>query len=357
LEIGPILYGDELIFYSNDRTNGVERPLFFLDTINGSVKRTWSNATGIDFRKEDAAQTGNYLVFGDLSSVTCWDLQSNALTWSNNQLAGTGIYEHNGYVYRGTYFKSSGTSNNAAAMLRSPVETNQWDTVYSLKPTENYSFRFFGCGFSNLPNGDEIVVWKSRSWTGWDTVYAQIFAYNLTADTLLWSSDVFFDEETTKGTLKVVDGVVYGLLERSVVAINLYSGKTIWAKKLWYDTNFNYRVDHFYIQDGYVLISYAYNDYTTLVYLNKSDGQISRMAQGLPQISQPYVYFEGKLFGTGDRISCVDIASGKDLLANSIQNNVAEHFWPTSRITIDPIRRVFYCHDGVYAYCIKIPDL
>jgi hypothetical protein len=52
-------------------------------------------------------------------------------------------------------------------------------------------------------------------------------------------------------------------------------------------------------------------------------------------------------------ISIINIASGENLLADYDQSMFES--W-NSGITIDPDRRVFYCHDGEYAYCIKIPD-
>jgi hypothetical protein len=87
--------------------------------------------------------------------------------------------------------------------------------------------------------------------------------------------------------------------------------------------------------------------------LRKNNGTIWK-AQQAPSIYDKYTYFEGKLWGAGDGISAIDLATGEDLLKGYQQ--IHNDNW-YSAITIDPLRRVMYCHDGVYAYCIKIPDL
>jgi hypothetical protein len=74
----------------------------------------------------------------------------------------------------------------------------------------------------------------------------------------------------------------------------------------------------------------------------------------IPYKEYCFADFEGRLFGVGIGLGIIDIASGENL-ADKYDQSVFRRWW--SGITIDPDRRVFYCHDGYYAYCIKIPDL
>ncbi len=354
IDAGPYLVNSEVLFYSNYKSNGVDRPLFYLDTADGLVQRTWSNTTDINYTRERITQVDNYILFNYVGKVTCLNASSNTVSWSSNlPNVISDIYEKNGYVYLGIRFKLAGSSVYSSAILRTHVTSGQWDTVYTYTSANNYSSGFFGCGFGNLPNGDEVMVWKNAFRVGSDSFYAQIFAFNLTADSLLWRSDLIAGEETYNGTLKVVDGVVYGLLKESIVALDLTSGTIKWKKKMWAYTNFNQHVDHFYIIDNYVLMSYHYIG-ISLVYLNTSNGEIHHIISGLPNIIEPYTYFEGKLWGSGGELSCIDIASGKNLFANYTFSESNQLSGPVS---IDNFRRVLYTHDLKSAYCIKIPDL
>jgi outer membrane protein assembly factor BamB len=153
--------------------------------------------------------------------------------------------------------------------------------------------------------------------------------------------------------LKVVDGVVYGLITKSAFAINLNTGATLWRQDFSSQNNnlldFSVRSD-FHVEGSYVYIICQTHDFFVL---RKNNGTIWK-AQQAPSIYDKYTYFEGKLWGAGDGISAIDLATGEDLLKGYQQ--IHNDNW-YSAITIDPLRRVMYCHDGVYAYCIKIPDL
>jgi hypothetical protein len=107
----------------------------------------------------------------------------------------------------------------------------------------------------------------------------------------------------------------------------------------------------FYLDGNYMLVQSQNVD--KLYYLNKITGKLVREID-VPYRYDRFAYFEGNLYSAGLGIGIINIASGENLLADYDQSMFES--W-NSGITIDPDRRVFYCHDGEYAYCIKIPDL
>jgi hypothetical protein len=114
--------------------------------------------------------------------------------------------------------------------MRTAVSSLAWDTVYSFTATDDYKPSFTGYGSGTLANGDEVVVWKSWS-TKINTTEerADVFAYNLTADSLMWRVSGFMEGAMTV-PLQVQDGVVYGTLEHSAIAIDLATGNMLWQQ-------------------------------------------------------------------------------------------------------------------------------
>jgi hypothetical protein len=351
----PILYGDEVIFNTEYTINGNPAPVLFLDTANGQIKRTWSGLSGGPYNRNIVAHEGDYLLFGELTTVDCLNLNTAATAWSSNvPLLFPDLYVSNGYVYRGFPFNPIGNQYNSCALMRTSVSTLAWDTVYSFTTTDDYKPSFTGYGSGILPNGDEVVVWKSWSRKlNTQQHRADIFAYNLTADSLMWRNTDLKDDANTI-PLKVENSIVYGLIKREAIAIDLATGSTIWRQD-FSDQNptfpLFFAIDDFYISMNHMIIKGPSDE---LFYLAKTTGKVVKTVQDMPTNYDRYAYFEGKLFGAGTEISIIDIASGENLLKDYDHSEFES--W-NSGITIDPDRRVFYCHDGEYAYCIKIPDL
>jgi outer membrane protein assembly factor BamB len=154
--------------------------------------------------------------------------------------------------------------------------------------------------------------------------------------------------------LQVKDGVCYGLLKYSAFAIDLATGNVLWEYDFRDQNNpfLNFAITYFYI-DGTRMIIHGEN-VNNLYYLSTNTGKIIKVVEGIPYPEDRFAYFEGKLFSAGSRLSIVDINTGVDLLKDYDHSEFKS--W-NSGVTIDPLRRVMYCHDGVYAYCIKIPEL
>jgi outer membrane protein assembly factor BamB len=353
LSMTPILYGDEVIFNTDYTLNGVHAPVLFLDTADGSVKRTWSGLSGDAYTSSTVVETNGYLVFGELTKVDCLNMASATTQWKSTvPLLFPRLMAKNGYVYRGFPFNPIGNQYNSCALMRTAVSSLAWDTVYSFTATDDYKPSFTGYGSGTLANGDEVVVWKSWSRKlNTQQHRAEIFAYNLTADSLMWRNSEFLDHANTI-PLQVENGVVYGLIRTSAFAIDLATGNTLWRRDFnSINGDVQFAALPFHLDGNYMLVQSQNVD--KLYYLNKITGKLIREID-VPYRYDRFAYFEGKLFGAGIGLGIIDIASGENL-ADKYDQSVFRRWW--SGITIDPDRRVFYCHDGYHAYCIKIPDL
>lgn len=353
LAMNPVLYNDLVVFNTDRQFNGHNSPVMFLDTGDGTILDYWSSHSDGPFlyTAEDMAHEGAYLFLGGQRSVDCINMQSRQTQWQGSIADNTPqIYVNNGFVYRGILYNGL-SPNNSAAIMRSPVDQLAWDTVYAFDRTDNYKPGFDSMGFGTLANGDEVVVWKNRSYTG-SSDRTDIFAFNLTADTLLWRNTDFM-EGSGIVPLKIEDGVVYGLLRHNAVAIDLESGNTLWSQdfaSLNPTLTFQFFGGDLYLGDGVMIIKSASDE---VVGVNTSNGDIEWILQDHPYgFNDRFTYFEGKLFYSAHQLVICDALTG-DLLIDESQ---VEHLGEVrSRIVIDPIRRVMYMHNGYEALSVKIP--
>jgi outer membrane protein assembly factor BamB len=121
-----------------------------------------------------------------------------------------------------------------------------------------------------------------------------IFAYNLTADSLMWRNSEFLDHANTI-PLQVENGVVYGLIRTSAFAIDLATGNTLWRRDFnSINGDVQFAALPFHLDGNYMLVQSQNVD--KLYYLNKITGKLVREID-VPYRYDRFAYFEGKLFG------------------------------------------------------------
>lgn len=355
ISMNPVLFDDVVVFNSELMLNGVNAPVLFLDTATGSILDSWSDYSDGPFAydKERQQFSENYLFLGGQQSVDCINMQTRQTQWHSMMAENTpNIYVSNGYLYRGIEYGFQGSMNKKAALMRTPLDQNDWDTVFAFSGNSNFSPGFDSMGFGSLPNGNNVVVWKNRSYSS-SADKTEIFAYDLTADSLLWRN-TDFSEGSGIVPLRIHEGVVYGLLLYNAVAIDLSTGTTKWTQNFssvhpTLPLDFVEGDIHF---EGDNLLIKGQSD--ELIALDASDGSIVWVVQNSPYgIEDRFTYFEGKLFYSADRLVIVDVLTGEEL----ITEDQVEHLGDIdSRIVIDPSRRVMYMHNGKEALCVKIPN-
>ena len=184
ISMNPVLHGAYVVFGTEYVLDGVAAPVLFMDTATGEVRKYWNDySNGPDaFDSEGTLKEGRYLLLRKSSSIDCIDLESVQTQWQSNAVSGLpNLYAKDGFIYA-TADYNNGRSN---AIMRTPVDQLAWDTVFAFTKTDRYMPDFIAFGFGTLANGDQVIVWKNRNWgSGHGTT--DIFAFNLTADSLMW---------------------------------------------------------------------------------------------------------------------------------------------------------------------------
>lgn len=357
IAMAPIINDDQIIFNTRSELQGSIAPVLFLDTANGSIVKTWSDY--IDgtayYSDEMAAHENNFLCLSTQRSIDCINLETQNTQWHSKVINnGPRIYTFKGYVYASIDYNNE----SSAAILRSPLNEEKWETVFSFTKTDRRLPYFDAMGFGQLANGDDVIVWKNRSYVyGNGTLdRTDIFAYNLTADTLLWRN---MDMEINSGIipLKVKDQRVFGLVKNHVFCMNLNSGDMIWirdAREIVKPTlDFGFFAGDLHLTSDAVVFK---GDSDEIIAVNQSNGALRYVRQDVTWgFEDRFSVYDGKLFFTGGyQFVVFDPEIGEVLY-----NEDLSHQFKTirSRIVFDPIRPVMYFHNGSEAFCVKIPDL
>lgn len=356
ISLNPVLYDSLVIFGTDHQLNGINAPVLFLDTATGEIIDTWSDylVPGYYYNDDHTCSSDNYLILSSLSTIDCVNLATRQTQWQTFVPTSTpGIYAHNKSIYRGISYQNE----DRAAILRTPYNNLSWDTVFSFHRTDRFLPGFDAMGFGELANGDEVIVWKNRGFVSGNgtMMRTDIFAFNLTADSLLWrNQELIYDSGDIP--LKISDGKVYGLVEYRAFCINLESGAKEWVRDI---REFNpssvsmnfYTGDLYIYQDGLILAG----DSDELICLNKKTGGLRFIKQDVCKgdFQDRFTYFEGKLFFASGGLQVVDAFTG-ELSSNEAFANAFPNL--RSKIVIDPNRRVMYFHNSREAFCVKIPN-
>lgn len=352
----PILFDDVVICACEYEAYDLESPFLFFDTVDGSLKYGWSDyVTAPDnYYSQKSLKEGDYLVFGSQLSIYSVHIPTGQTAWQSNMQDGSPFLgSNNGYVYRGIQFNWQSGLNSSGKVIRADVATGQWETVFSLTETNGYAPNFDSFGFGELPNGDEVVLWKNRTYHDSRPDITGIFAYNLTADSLMWRNSEFTDYSSTQ-PVQVEGDRAYAILATHMIALDLMTGQTVWYQDfsgLELTIQPDFGQGNFYISNNKIVLKGASDE---LIYLHKSSGNIAKLIDGLPYgIEEDFTFFEDKLFFGTNRLTVVDARLGTQLVSDADVRNIGN---PNGRIVIDEHRRVLYFQDGYYLYCVKIPD-
>lgn len=319
----------------------------FLDTATGKVVDYCSEFSRTSF---EVVHEGDYLLLNTGLTVECINLNTRRRQWVKPMHSAAWFYAHNGYVYNIYNYHSSGK----ASIVRSPVDRPDYETVYFFNRTDRFYPMFTSIGFGTLSNGNEIMVWKNRSYAG-ASDRTEFFAYDLTADTLMWrNTDLPYFSLLSQPIID--DDRVYGMVNNYVVCLNAFTGETLWKtnvdKLIKPQFNSGLQEGEAVVTEGQIVILGTAHK---LFALDKSDGSLSYYASTVPDfIGEHLTYFEGKLFFSSGTLQIVEAETGQRLIFNPFNDEV-DHI--RGEIVIDPDRRVMYFSDNHYAYCARIPKL
>lgn len=353
ISMNPVLHEGMIVFNSEFAIDGHQAPVLFLDTSDGRIQNYWSDYIDGNalYSGETSASEDDFLFLSTHNSIDCVNLRTAKTQWrgkyGNN---GPHIYTSEGYIYRAIEY--DGTAPTKAAILRSPVQSQNWDTVYSFTKTDKYNPSFDSFGFGNLENGDKVIVWKNRNWGAAGSL-TDIFAFNLSADTLLWRNRAL-DINSGVIPLQINNGVVYGLVRHRAFAIDLQAGTLLWDKNLNQMAKPSLPLEFvdgdLHIEQNKILVKDQSDE---LIAINRNNGNLEWVRQNHGSgMNARFTYFESKLFFPSDGLRIVDATNGEPLISETLSEEIDDI---KSKIVIDPNRRVMYFHNGREAFCVKIP--
>ncbi len=352
IAMNPIPFNQYVVASTDRELNGFQTPILFLDSATGAVQHYWSDF--IDgsayLRDETYSIEGNYLLLSTQSSIDCVNLKTQQTQWQSMVPGNSPFnYSHNGFVYTGIDLNGG----NSAAIIRSPVDHLSWDTVYHFTRTDRYDPNFESMGFGSLENGDAVLVWKNRSFSS-GSDRTDIFAFNLSADTLLWRN---MDLHEISGIMPLLidDEAVFGTVRSKAFSIDLATGMMNWTRDfegiVSRPDQANFTFGSMCLTKDALVLKGTERE---LVLLNKNNGGLRNVNPNLPPgVENRFTQYDNKLFLSTGHLVIIDDLLG-DVLNDPLKTEALG--WITSGITIDSTRGVMYFHNGREVFCARIPE-
>ncbi len=354
--MSPVLWENRVLYTAYGDYNGQQTPLLFLDTATGETKKVMNlGGSPTFFNWEKQQQKGHLLFLNQRDHIDCINLNTQSILWQQSFVkdGSSQCYIIDNYVYRTVRFNGS-LPNLSASVMRSPLYQSNWETIYTFTSDNNYSVGFDCVAGTHLSNGDNLILFKSGHWN-FDESRGRmdLFCYNMSADSLYWRIKGIEGIDGGVIPIQVEDSIVYCPGGREFFAVNLYTGKKIWA----FDYGSRSPGDHFghgdfYINGNRILIKPS-GDH--LAVLNRFTGDEIHYLDNMGFTMQGrFTHFEGKLFYIADAdLIIIDDYSGERLLPEDRQNHLGKL---TENAIIDPVRRVMYLCNYHEALCVKLPD-
>jgi outer membrane protein assembly factor BamB len=357
--MSPVI-SDNWVIFSNMLFRNASNfaQLLFLNKISGDSLNTWDEfAASPNFISwEEQQKIDDYLFLSHPKYLHCLSLSTGSSIWSSQFESdqGSGLcYINNGYLYR--FFGSNGyLPNLSGTLIRSPLDHEDWQQVYSYTADDGYSVGF-SCMLSTfLDNGDEVLLFKNRQWH-FDSMQGRmdVFAYNLSADSLLWRNKGLEKWDGGVIPMQVKDSLVFCPGGGLLYALNLYTGEKVWE--------FNYAEkspgNHFgygdiFINGPFLLVKPSGDE---LFCLTAETGRLNwwRENRGWTMKGR-FTHFENKLFYIADAdLIIIDDYTGERLLKEDQQEHLGKL---TGDVRIDPATRLMYMANYHEALCVKIPE-
>jgi outer membrane protein assembly factor BamB len=287
------------------------------------------------------------------------DFNQQKQNWSmvktNQTLNPMRTYNDDGFAFTTARFNfNNNGATSQACILRSSLTTFQLDTVFSYTTPDHYRPWFEGMAFTQLTNGDRIIIIKNRAYStvlGWPNAgRLDVIAYNMTADSLMWFEQGVEANEggvlsiRTLGNLAFVPGYLY------IHCLDVETGQKIW----------DYKVEKaLYLGDLIVhnntLLYKGAND--DLVCLNPYTGQEIWKVKGTGVGPKARLtVYNDKVFYTAD--GYLRVASAID--GRELYTSKGEDWDRNGPLTctpaIDPVNRRIFINNSTYATCLQMPE-
>ncbi len=338
----------------------------------GDVVRLWDKQTGafqfewenlerkIYYRQFARIIDGNVFVIGGINSALI-DASEGQAIWTEHHFGlGSNANFTLNEIFQAVVDEDHYDGLDFIHLTTIDKQSGGRDTILTITKTGNLSINppemYPPTGWIT-PTGDSLMIFKKANRT-WPPFSIDIWAYNITADSLVWKWENFEAEgDSNKQPPLIKDGLIYLIGSNVLYCLNALDGSIVWQQEFSGMYRFTEHTQRFYemiiIDDKLV---FSTNDSKTYCFDAKTGRQFWKENDS---VSSPrkMVHHKGIIYVT-------ELGSGR-LFAFDLETG--EHFWREhppnlheypdagfqSDIAIDPETGYIYANDNYFVMCIK----
>lgn len=353
----PILteYG---LIYAMDPDDPLEKEVVRCVDHNGEENWSWSDQFPVG-QHQDLAQTfrkDDFLVFGRSHNTYCVDIKTGATAWRYyNPEGDIQVYQSEHFVIKPLNYGALANQSDSAKLMISEVSAGDFHEAVSIPKTDKFHPFIPGAISYIHPEGDTIMAfYASQYHLSPFRQKTDVYAFNITADTLVWKIDSItpFGGSNIRGPQ--MDGdVMFVPGQYDIFAVDKWTGEQMWASDFPHD----FQGSNFLIYQDLIITNLDNGD---LIAISKFDGSIQWHQKHLTACCTELRIYQDKLY----------LANGKLFIINPLNGEVLfEYRSSTAReqgrgnasflraVSVDTVRNLMYTTDIYYLLCMELPNL
>jgi outer membrane protein assembly factor BamB len=355
LSAGPTLINDKVAIGTGEGTQ-------FRNKTTGQFLFNWKDWLSSSFYYTSQGQViGQNLFINDETEAYLINSENGQTIWSSN--INHGVTRAN--VVWGNAYQAHGNKvllyNDYNNLTRINTNTGKRDTILTINKVNSYEIEAEPPAGWISPNGDSLLIFLVRGIDFGGTLDTQLdmYAYNMTADSIEWKLIDFDPEGNAKVGPPLIEGdLVWFAGERIFYCLNAADGSLVWKRRFDDDTNGFSEILSIaaFIKIGEHLVlsptnenTYCFNAYTGEELWKKTNSASS---------PKNMVHHKGIIYTVGrgeGRLFAIDIETGEHLWRERPPNHYLDSRATFSnRVTLDPDSEYLYLDDGFFLLCIKL---
>lgn len=359
ISISPVVYEDGVISSGTKIFSTENSTIVYVDKQTGG--KIWnSNDIGFDCRiNELYTSSVNYDgIYVGLcsSSVVAFQILNGNQLWSTDYSSGYKLSNLNELIFHTVL--SNSPPSNSSSLLSTNINTGIWDSIFKVNIVDGYSPFLYNPGVLIDPNTDTILYFQNRQWN-FSTADGKIdlYAYNMSADTILWMhSDIDAEGNSNIRPPVVYNGKVYFEGLHTVYCYDAVSGELLWSK---YFSGFGEYLlaSNMLVEDNKLIVK---TDYESIYALDLETGHEMWSNAHAGATPSDMVYYDGAVYyssGGDGKIHGVRVSDGKQVFELSSPNrNHAPSYDAIfiNPVAIDAATGYLYATDGYYLLCYDL---
>ena len=234
----PKFAGDYVVFCSKPTFDGKHAGgLVVYDKQTGERHPAWDHEPEFDVKYsikdfEVGGENRDVLFVSSPYKLFAWDLNTGNELWT---IDADHYFDPEASSFGNYFFQCITPKGNDiwSAVLAIDVKTGDVKEVFRDTMVNNYEFHLYPPSVTVLENNDTLLIFQKRAWNfGLSDGKVDIYAYNMTADSVLWK----VNDITQDGNSSVMEGIITGnryLFQgsNSIRCLDIQTGDILWEDK------------------------------------------------------------------------------------------------------------------------------